>query len=186
MNIKFGAGFTYKELLEKNELCNSDEQYHQYSINTLFDELGEFVFEDSNEYIADIFQTHKRFIVSEHKNRKTIRRKERIVFSWEEGRLYGHCLKEYGIQKKEYMYIHFQKRKMTNAISGNSLPDKWIIIPNKICDYTQIDEKFIKTNSRENLLYKQWYKSHLDGALLRIYRYRTGDYASCEIGDYKK
>lgn len=183
---RFGGGYTFRELLEKGELCNADEQYHQYSINTLFDELNESIYEDANPYIADIFQTHKRFIVSEHRDRKTIRYKEKMVFTWDNGCIYGHILRNEKIREKEYIYIHLQKRRMVDAIQADELPDKWLIIPNVIEPYQTVTRELIEKNSKESIFYRQWYQSHIDGLKLRIYRLRTGDMASCEVGVYKK
>ena len=88
-----------------------------------------------------------------------LNRKQKNVFYFDNGKLYGIYLNEnnsYKIEQKEYMYIHLQKRFMDNYVNNIN---KFLIIPNKFIDYQEFDRKFIIKNTKDNILYKRYIKT---------------------------
>ncbi len=189
-DIPFGAGLTYKNLLEKAELCNADEQYHLYSVNRLYLEIGEPVYEKLNSCIADVKPLYYSFRLSKHIGRNTYTdRKTKIIFSWENGSVYGYSLKKGKVKKEEYLYLHMQKRNMQEDIrndSGTGRNGNILIVPNKFIPYREVDKKFIQGNSGRMRFYKPYFIIHANGIRLKLKRAITGDFADCETGKYKK
>ena len=59
------------------------------------------------------------------------------------------------MKKREYMYIHLQRRFMKNLVVDSN---KFLIISNKFIDYRKIDSKFILRNTKVCILYKRYLK----------------------------
>lgn len=183
----FGGGMTYRQLLEKKELCNSDENFNPYSINLLYDSLEEPIYEDANVYIADIAQDHYQLRQVHHYGRK-IRKDRNIhqIFYWNKGNLYCYKAKNNKILRKKCIYIHLQKRTMKNCVNYNDMEKGFLIIPDAILPYQLFDYKFILDKSRNKMIDKQWIKAHYNGLCLRLSHLLTKDYANAEIGKYMK
>ncbi len=185
LDVPFGGGYTYRGLLEKRELCNADEQFHPYSINRLYDKLNIPIFGEADRHIADIAQEWHRFVLWNHQSRDAYEEKgKHIIFSWENGRLIGHALVDGRAKREEYLYIHLQKRRMEDCTRG--LKKKYIIVPNQFLPYRAIDKKMVQQYSRTKLFYRQWFRAHANGIRLRLKRKLTKDYASYEVGVYRK
>lgn len=187
MDIKFGGGMTYRQLLEKEELCNSDEQFHPYSINLLYDRLEEKIYEDGNIYIADVAQEYYQFRLVRHLKRKIKKDgKCNQIFAWRDGKLFDYECRDGKLLKQEYIYIHLQKRVMEIEENDEIYSKGFLIVPNSIIPYQEINYRMVKEKSKNKLLYKQFFKTHWNGVQLRINRFMYKDYASCEVGVYKK
>lgn len=189
LDVRFGGGCTYRELLEKEYLCNSDEQFHPYSVNLLYDEIGEKVYENANKYIGDVAQEYFRFVLWDHSQRKSIERKgDRTIFEWNNGKLFGYCLKGNQIQKKEYIYVHLQKRSIEDTINlekNYSDITCFLIVPNKIIRECNIDMTTIKKYSPSKL-YKQYFVTHKNGLMLRLTRLVKRNPITWDVGTYKR
>ena len=87
----------------------------------------------------------------------TDKSKKNLVFSFEKGKIMGIWLDSIGnLSRKEYMYVHFQKRNM--KIKNNVINDSWIIIPNMFIDFIEIDKPFLKKTIAPPLIYMQFFR----------------------------
>lgn len=123
-------------------------------INFGFDEIGDyginnllvyhnFKIFNYEKYIADINCLSKRLTMVRLIDGKFKKEKKKMVFSFEKGKIFNYSInsKEL-IEKKEYAYIHFQKRKMSNKISNKC--SKFIITYEDFINFEKIDIDFIK------------------------------------------
>lgn len=86
-------------------------------------------------------------------------------FHYSDGRLMlimYYCGKLY---ETESMYIHLQKRKMTNLLTQSE--DYWII-PNKFVDKVEISERTFDKLCRRKLIYVAWLKIRFNNAVKKI------------------
>jgi len=91
-----------------------DEKYDN-SINTIFENNHYPLFKEN--YAADINAYYCEYRLSEYDERTNSFSvsKEKVVFTWEEGHIYGYHLHGKNLVKKEYLYIHLIKRPMENV-----------------------------------------------------------------------
>ena len=59
------------------------------------------------------------------------------IFTYEHGNLYGWKIIKGAVRKKEYAYLHFQKRKMTDHRSGDQ--NMYIIGPHGFYNYQDVN-----------------------------------------------
>ena len=59
------------------------------------------------------------------------------LFEYDHGKLYSVCIENGSIEKKEILYVHFQKRAMEIHTSDFN---QYIIVPNRFSPWKQIDE----------------------------------------------
>lgn len=83
---------------------------------------------------ADIDRTKYNFLVLNMQNKLT-----KSLFTWNKGKLYYYYILEGKIQKKEYMYAHFQKRKMKVTKCSTS-EDSFSIVPNEFVNSTNFND----------------------------------------------
>lgn len=69
---------------------------------------------------------------------------KRLIFSYENGKLFRLAAVGKDIRRKEYMYVHFLKRDMAVEINGDT--DYYLIVPNKLITPPNraVDAKYIK------------------------------------------
>lgn len=105
----------YKNTKEINEIFKKKNKYIDYkevysqNLNFGFDEGAiNYIFNKkdiyNSELYIDILPTGKYFINMLNKNEK--------IFSYEENKIFSYSLEKGIVKKKEYLYIHFQKRKI--------------------------------------------------------------------------
>ena len=149
----------YKDIFAQNKSYSFDEMgIIRILSNNNINIYNDFV-------VADIYpweqplQCVKTSINIEHKNHDSdIDRKTRQVFEFDNGKLNAVYLSDKNsneIKRKEYMYIHLQRRFMKYSIDN---VNKYLIIPNKFIDYRDINKNFIISNSKNWILYKRYLK----------------------------
>lgn len=107
-----------------------------------------------------------------------------LIFRYDNGKIEGYSIDGDGIEKKEYLYAHFQKREL--IVYADSY-DKFVIVPNKIINDTDINgelfEKMQQVINEDGQKYgdlkkKQFKKfnsnkyKHLDWWFLLPHRFR--------------
>lgn len=154
--------FYYKDVFSTSNSCTFDEWgrngiggYYQICVDAGMKIYNEIV-------CADIDVKYKGlkcdFGGSDNK-RKAERRKRKIYFKYDNGKLTQHwgSKKEAG-NKKEIAYIHLQKRQMKNTVGSNA--EHFYIYPNVI------------SNGKKNFFaecgYSDWYYRYLFGKFFRI------------------
>lgn len=158
----------------KNSIDNSTDykkifsSKHSYS----FDELGSVLLLNYYGYkiyysyvFADIYtwnkplkniQTTVNFTKKRHDFKLDTTKKQ--IFEFNHGTLNGYYLIDHHqqLQKKEYMYLHLQRRFMDNNVTNIN---NFLVIPNKFIDYINIDKNFIIKYSKNNIFYKRYVKT---------------------------
>ena len=119
----------------------------------------------NNFVFADIYPWEKplrcveTFVnVKEKTHNSYIDRNKRQIFEFDNGILrsiYLYDKNNENMKKREYMYIHLQRRFMKNLVVDSN---KFLIISNKFIDYRKIDSKFILRNTKVCILYKRYLK----------------------------
>ncbi|MDD3204919.1 MAG: hypothetical protein PHS74_04180 [Lachnospiraceae bacterium] len=114
----------YKSVLSSNKNFNFDETFKdRISINKLFSDNNYKIYGKSTA--ADIYTKSSRFLLDDmYQNHE---KKSNSFFLWNKGKLWRYIKENSEIRKKEYMYIHLQKRKMSVRIEEESC---FKIIPN--------------------------------------------------------
>ena len=146
----------YKFILRNTENFSFDE-LPNYSINSIFDNLKETIYHN-NYIIADIHPLYKSFKLSylDLSNLKYQKFDQNYIFSFENGNIFGYSFINQKIIKKEFLYIHMQKRKFCN-LTGNQ--NNFFIIPDKFVDNLIINKKTLNNYSSDKLKIKQFYIS---------------------------
>jgi hypothetical protein len=113
----------YKEVFNHPIGTLFDEKFHK-SINTIFLKNDFPVLLKS--YAADIYSYNCDFVLSEYdlKRHKYFLSKNKMLFTWEDGKTFGYEFFDGVVSKKEYLYIHLQKRQMKNI---EKIPNKVLL-----------------------------------------------------------
>lgn len=116
----------YKKVFTSDEIFNFDETFlDKPNINMIFHSNRYRVFNDS--FAADIYTKSSFFRLIDINQDYEKGKRINAFFLWNNGKLYRYIKTRNGIQKKEYMYVHLQKRKMRVNINDVSV---YKIIPN--------------------------------------------------------
>lgn len=135
--------YIYKDVFSTNDMCCFDERFTEFNggINGIALENGVKLY-SNDSIIADILIKYNNFIINSDSNKK---KKYKSIFIYDKN-LVRYIKENDNIIRKEYLYIHFQKRRMKVY---NGIKDKYIIIANEFLQYNQneIDKSFIINNS---------------------------------------
>ena len=128
----YSKGDFYKTVYNSPESFNFDEQFmDKPNINDLFVENGKTVY--TERFCADIYTKSSMFYLDLGDGKKED--KKNAFFLWNKGILYRFINENGNIEKKEYMYIHLQKRQMKVNIKLNT--ESYKIIPNSF-EYIEV------------------------------------------------
>lgn len=112
-----------------------------------------------DEHIADISGLSYAFRLcrwSEDYNKLTYLPRFPLIFSWEEGRVFGYFVKNNQLIKKEYLYVHFKRRKMDMRVTPNE--KKYLIVPDGFEEFhSDLSTKMVKKYSKNRLFYKVYF-----------------------------
>ena len=138
---------SYRDILGSNMHFGYDE-IGEYGINSKFISKGYTIYH-LEQSIADIYCYNKNMTLTYKKNNDFMHIKGKRIFSFEEGKIYSWTLSQSKeIEKQEYAYIHFQKRKMICNIKN---VDKFLVLPHKFINYMDINEKIIKDSQEKGV-----------------------------------
>lgn len=147
-------------------LNNNDKAYYfdESGINIILKKYNKKTYV-KRDIIADIYCLSKPFRiiqssfddnVSELENKMISKIKnEKNIFEFKDGIISGYYINNNNIEKKEYVYIHLQKRPMnkkTNVIN------KYLIVPNEFINWKNINIEDIKKYTKRKIFYKQYFK----------------------------
>ena len=127
-----------------------DKEYIKMYIKFLFDDI--YPWEKPLRCVETFVN------VKEKTHNSYIDRNKRQIFEFDNGILrsiYLYDKNNENMKKREYMYIHLQRRFMKNLVVDSN---KFLIISNKFIDYRKIDSKFILRNTKVCILYKRYLK----------------------------
>ena len=154
----------YREAFSSSQNYNFDESYRDNgNINSIFQSYGEKVF-DLDDDIADIETKSMFFRLSRKDGKEKI---QRGFFVWDEGKLSRYLINANFVEKKEYIYIHLQKRKMKVLADARAL--KYKIIPNAF-ELLENDDYSTDVNAFKKI---RWWRLNLHYFKLRAKNLRT-------------
>lgn len=140
--LKGVSNITYFDIFS-NDIHFGFDEIGDYGINKIMS-LNNFLIYNYESYIADITCKKSGMVISvyDSKSDKFHRLYGKRIFSFENGKIFSYDLSQDGIiSKKEYAYIHFQKRKMINKVTHCN---DFIVTPFGFQDIEQINKKFIE------------------------------------------
>lgn len=148
----------YKFILKNSENFSFDE-LPKYSINSIFDSLKEHIYHKNN-IIADIHPLYESFKLTclDLSNLQYKKLDNNYIFSFDNGNVFGFTIINQKIVKKEFLYVHMQKRKFYNLAENNK---NFFIIPDKFVDKLFINKKTLNYYNNNNLKIKQFYNSKI-------------------------
>ena len=132
-----GVHYTYKEAFNLEYNIGFDEKGCLAGLS----KNGNYLQYDNNDNIADIWPDTVRF-----RTFHTYYSDYDHVYSYENGKVIGHFFNGGRIVRKEFMYIHLQKRKMMVL---NHDDTNYLIVPNSFIDMPQITIELIKEYSND-------------------------------------
>lgn len=156
----------YKEVLSSDAHFSFTEWYGT-NINDIFVDQKKTIWFCNDFFDVEAYEENFRRITlnveyDKLADRKWVMEKRATFASWEEGKVYQ-WFKENGEWiKKEYMYVHFQKRKMEVCVNPNDT-QRFLCVPNQFVPYEEnIPLKYILRSMKMRLFnkkhWKQWYK----------------------------
>lgn len=146
------SAITFKDVFASDIHFAFDEAY-QYGINAILRANHKTIY-PFQPYVADISGLREDFAISVYQHPGFTRQINKRIFSYEDGRVYAHTLgKGETIEKKEFAYIHLQKRVMTNMLSGT--PSRYLIVPNAFKPWQEITPNLIRQLQPKFLYWKQ-------------------------------
>ena len=138
----------YQHILSNTNNFSFDE-LEPYSINRIFDDLNEPVFHD-NDLVADVHPLFKSFKLCHLDYPKSQYKKlnDNYLFIYEKGKIFGFYFKNGKILKKEFIYLHIQKRSFLNLIHDHQ---EYLIVPDKFIAKSTVDIETLKKFSSHNI-----------------------------------
>lgn len=166
----------YKEVFSTPYGCAFDEWLPK-NINEIYLASGRPVIlenlgADINSYRTVFTLTH--FDV---KQRAYLLEKRNSIFTWEQGHIYQIYLVKGNLIKREFPYVHLQKRKMSDRRTGNNKL-RYCIVPNKFIDYPDDFVRCLRRCTIYNLLNYQYFRVKWKSLLYRI---KSGDWKFSNI-----
>lgn len=127
--LPYEGKYLYRSVFSTDKSCIFDELYKQ-SINNIFAFHGYDILTENIS--ADIYTKSSNFLLTyqnANHSKYLVEKKADAVFVYDNGKLYRYVKNGHEIQRREYAYIHLQKRPMKNMLSSEET-QRFLIIPN--------------------------------------------------------
>lgn len=157
----------YKKILSTSTYCNFDEEWNNdYNINEIFKKQCKRIFE--TDYSLNIAPPYNRFHriqyigkgIENTINGYLIEKYKDALYLWDKGDIYRLYKKNNQLIREDFLYMHFQWRKMKmdhSTIKANAykiVPDEFL--PLEVSEISEMNFNLIKKNGfcwhRERLL----------------------------------
>lgn len=145
----------YQEVFQSTQVCHFDEGLPELTkgINHIF-ALNKINVYDAYIYM-DLAVYSYSFINSDLEKEIDEREKAKhSLFIWKDGKLYRVYLSNGAVNREEFMYIHFQKRKMNVRIQTQT--KRYNIVPNAFVPYNVSKAALFTANRNRIYLSKYW------------------------------
>lgn len=160
-------GVSYTEIFSSEKFYNFEE-YAPISITRLY-EKNKWPIARLDEAIADISGIYYRFRlakISDDYNSIRYYQPKPLIFAWENGKVYGYSVVNGMLKKKEYLYVHFKRRKMCVNVPFDA--DRYLIVPNGFISFpAKIDKNDVLNNSKNKLIYDVYFKEKRKALVMR-------------------
>lgn len=142
----------YKNIFSSANFFGFDE-IARYGINSILMKNGKKIYHES--IYADIDETSSRMDLVNYdiEKNKFMKKSQEQIFTFENGKIYSNFYKNNKQFKKEYLYIHFQKRKMVLNITrgyGKYFISNTAFLPYEIFHVSQI-RKYMKKRALKDI-----------------------------------
>lgn len=161
-----GGKEVYRTILSSDAHFSFTEWYGT-NINDLFVDQKRTIWFCNDFFDVEAYEENFRRITLEVRYedlaaRKWVMEKHASFASWEDGKVYQWVRRGGRWEKIEYMYVHFQKRKMEVCIDPAST-DRFLCVPNQFVPYAdEIPAEYVRRSVKMGILnkkhWKQWYK----------------------------
>lgn len=144
----------YKEVYTFRDNCSFDEEYNK-SINNIYYAYNIPIFE--NSFAANLYTKTSDFRLvemNESHDRYMVEKKEKNFFLWNNGSLKRYIYASGRIIEKEFLYIHFQSRRMRINLNDINCQN-FKIIPNSFDEF-EIAVININTCNIKNIKFKHF------------------------------
>lgn len=163
-SLKSGMSFT--DVLESPKIYGFDE-VSLVSISQIYKEYN-YKVTRIDEINADISPLRYEFQLAKYDSnlKPYYEKKVNNIFYWKKGRLYRYYLLDRELKKKEYGYVHFQKRQMKNKLNVET-NNSFFIIPNNFISSSMSLIEFI-TNHSTHRIYLPFFKLKFEAAISHL------------------
>ena len=146
-----GEDFDYKDIFSSDHFYNFEE-IAKGSINWVYRKNNWPVnlLDDAVADVSGLFFDFRRSCVSE-KLEYYRPSKAPSIYAREDGKIYGYFLEKGKVVKREYLYVHFKRRKMDINVPLES--DKYLIVPTGFEPYQNVTPNIIKQYAKKKLFY---------------------------------
>lgn len=151
--LPLASGIDYKKIFTDEKFYNFEE-VAPVSITRIFVE-NDFLIKNLTGKYADIsFRKYNMVMsgVNENFDNFYLLKHNHVIFTWEDGCVFGYFLNGKKIEKKEFAYIHIKRRKL--AYEVNPEDNKFIINQNGFFTFEEITPKYIMSHDKSKFLYK--------------------------------
>lgn len=148
--LKTNSKVELRDILGNKENKAFDE-LNEYSINTIYNEYG-YNWKRIDEMYVDISPMKYSFQAACYDDKFNLfyKKNEAMIFEWNNGSLYECVIEGNKINKREIMYVHFQKRHMQKLFDKKV--ERYYIVSNKfICDINLNDSTELKKITRNRI-----------------------------------
>lgn len=171
----------YKDVFSKEESFFFDEWgKNGEGILNFWIKNKEFKIYIDKSVVADISIKYNKLIPIKYNKLIPLKNKEEHIFRWSNhdgvSKLDGYYIEDGKLKKREYMYIHLQKRKMKYMNKYDNNYNEFLIVPNKFIINVELNNimDFKKLNYKVTLIRKEYIKLKLKNFYSNYLR-RKGD-----------
>lgn len=159
---------SYKSIFSSDKFYNFEE-IAKGSITRIYIQNG-WKIGRLDEYIADISGLSYAFKLgkwSEDCNHLQYFPRIPLIFSWEKGKVFGYSVEKGQLEKKEYLYVHFKRRKMDVRISEYT--NRYLIVPYGFVEFpADLSTRTVKKFSKNKMFYKVYFVEKKKAMMVRF------------------
>ena len=146
-----GAMFNYRDIFSSEHFFNFEE-IAKGSISWIYvnNKWNMNLLNDAVADVSGLFYDFRRSCISD-KLEYYRPSKAPSIYAREDGKVYGYFLEKGQVVKREYLYLHFKRRKMQINVPLEA--DKYLIVPSGFEPYKEVTDDVIKHYAKKKWFY---------------------------------